>query len=142
MEKSGKNTELMEYGLFHGLNTIEQETGLFRGLRLMFVYWCFVLFVISVNQARTVTQSTGNTGRFGAPHCQIYGYSHYGRCGRPSACFRCGQSGHMKRDCPLNVSRPTYGTTAPSSIAAPAHTTGSVAQPMGRERQARVHSLV
>ena len=38
----------------------------------------------------------------------------------------------MKRDYPLNVSRPTYGTIAPSSVAAPAHTTGSVAQPMGR----------
>ena len=43
----------------------------------------------------------------------------------------------MKRDCPLNVSRPTYGTTAPSSVAAPTHTTGLVAQPMGRGTSSR-----
>ena len=38
----------------------------------------------------------------------------------------------MKRDCPLNVFRPTYGATAPSSIAASTYTTGSVAQPIGK----------
>ena len=43
----------------------------------------------------------------------------------------------MKRDCPLNVSRPIYGTTTPSSIVAPAHTTRSVAQPMGRGTSSR-----
>ena len=43
----------------------------------------------------------------------------------------------MKRDCPLNVSRPTYDTTAPSPIVAPTHTTGSVAQPMGRGTSGR-----
>ena len=43
----------------------------------------------------------------------------------------------MKRDCPLNVSRPTYGTAAPSPIAAPAHTTGSVAQPIDRGMSSR-----
>ena len=48
----------------------------------------------------------------------------------------------MKRDFSLNVSRPTYGATAPSSVVAPAHTTGLVAQPVGREHQAGVHSLV
>ena len=89
------------------------------------------------NQARSVTQPAGNTGRSRASHCQTCGYSHYGRCRRPDACFRCGQSGHLKRDYPLNVSRPTYGTTAPSSIAAPAHTTGSVAQPVGRGTSGR-----
>ena len=45
--------------------------------------------------------------------------------------------GHMKRDCPLNVSRPTYGAIAPSSVAAPTHTTGSMAQPMGRGTSSR-----
>ena len=43
----------------------------------------------------------------------------------------------MKRDFPLNVSRPTYGATAPSSVAAPALTTGLVAQPMGRRTSSR-----
>ena len=43
----------------------------------------------------------------------------------------------MKRDCPLNVSRPTYGATASSPVAAPAHTTGSVAQPGGRGTTSR-----
>ena len=43
----------------------------------------------------------------------------------------------MKRDCPLNVSRPTYGATGSSSVAAPAHTTGSKAQPMGRGMSSR-----
>ena len=38
----------------------------------------------------------------------------------------------MKRDCPLNVFRPTYNATVPSLAATPTHTTGSVAQPMGR----------
>ena len=42
------------------------------------------------NQARSVAQSAGNTGRSGALHCQTCGYSHYGRCGRLDACFRCG----------------------------------------------------
>ena len=41
------------------------------------------------NQARSATQPAGNTGRSGAPYCQTCGYSHYGRCGRPGACFRC-----------------------------------------------------
>ena len=45
--------------------------------------------------------------------------------------------GHMKRDCPLNVSRPTYGVTALSSVAAPTHIIGSVAQPMGSRTSSR-----
>ena len=72
----------------------------------------------------------------GALYCRNCGYSHYGRCGRAGVCFRCGQPGHMKRDCPLNVSRPTYGVTAPSSVA-PTHIIGSVAQPMGRGTSSR-----
>ena len=43
----------------------------------------------------------------------------------------------MKRNCPLNVSQPTHGTTAPSSVVTPAHTTRSVAQPMGRGMSSR-----
>ena len=43
----------------------------------------------------------------------------------------------MKRDCPLNVSRPTYGATAPSSVAMPTHITGSVAQPIGKGTSSR-----
>ena len=84
------------------------------------------------NQTRSVTQSAGNTGRSGAPYCQTCGYTHYGRCGRPGDCFRCGQPSHMKRDCPLNVSRPMNGAIAPFSVIAPAHTTRSVAQPMDK----------
>ena len=79
------------------------------------------------NQRRSVTQLMGNNGRSEAPYCQTCGYSHYGRCGWASVCFRCGQPGHMKRDYPLNVSRSTYGATAPSSVVAPAHITGLVA---------------
>ena len=44
----------------------------------------------------------------------------------------------MKRDCPLNVSRPTYGATASSPAAAPAHTIGSVAQLGGRGAQSDI----
>ena len=83
------------------------------------------------NQTRSVTQPAGNIVRSGAPYCQTCSYSHYGRCGQASVFFRCDQPGHMKRDCPLKVSRPTYGATAPSSVVAPAHTTGLVAQPVG-----------
>ena len=43
----------------------------------------------------------------------------------------------MKRDCPLNVSRPMYGATAPSSVAAPTHIIGSVAQLIGRRTSSR-----
>ena len=43
----------------------------------------------------------------------------------------------MRRDCPLNISRLTYGATALSSVAAPTHITGSVAQPMGRGTSSR-----
>ena len=89
------------------------------------------------NQAGSVIQSMGNIETSGALYCQTCGYSHYGRCVRPGACFRCGQPGHMKRDCPLNVFRPMYGTTAPSSVVTPAHTTRSVAQPMGRGKSSR-----
>ena len=76
-------------------------------------------------------------GGSGAFYCQTYGYSHYGRCGRPGVYFRCGQPGHMKRDCPLNAFRSTYGATAPPSVVAPAHTIGSVAQPVGRGTSSR-----
>ena len=89
------------------------------------------------NQAGSVTQSVGNIEGSRAPYYQTCGYSHYVRCGRSGACFRCDQPCHMKRDCPLNVSRPTYGTTAPSSVAASAQTTGSVAQPMGSGTSSR-----
>ena len=89
------------------------------------------------NQARLVTQSVGNTGRSGAPYCQTCRYSHYGRCGRAGACFKCGQQGHMKRDCPLNVSQPMYGATASPSVVAPAYSIGSVAQPLGRGTTSR-----
>ena len=73
----------------------------------------------------------------GAPYCRNCGYSHYRRCGRTGVCFKCGQSGHMKRDCLLNVSRPTYGATALSSVVAPTHITRSVAQPMGSRTSSR-----
>ena len=43
----------------------------------------------------------------------------------------------MKRDCPLNVSQPMYGATAPPSVVAPAYSTGSVAQPLGRGTTSR-----
>ena len=89
------------------------------------------------NQSGSVTQSVGNIGGSGAPYCQTCGYSHYGRCGRAGVCFRCSQPGHMKRDFPLNVSRPTYGVTAPSSVVVPTHTIGSVAQSMGRGTSSR-----
>ena len=89
------------------------------------------------NQVGSITQSVGNIGGSGAPYCQNCGYSHYERCGRAGVCFRCGQSGHMKKDFSLNVSRPTYGTTVPFSVVAPTHTTGSVAQPTGRGTSSR-----
>ena len=79
----------------------------------------------------------GNIRGLGASYCRNCGYSHYGRCGQTGVCFRCGHPGHMKRDCPLNVSRPKYGATAPSSVAASTHTTGLVAQPMGRGTSSR-----
>ena len=43
----------------------------------------------------------------------------------------------MKRDCPQNVSRPTYGETAPFSVVALAYTTKSVAQPVGKGTSSR-----
>ena len=84
------------------------------------------------NQIRSITLPAGNTRRSGDLYCQTCGYSHYGRCGRSGVCFRCGQTSHMKRDCPLNVSRPAYGAIAPPSVVALTHTIGSVAQPVGR----------
>ena len=89
------------------------------------------------NQTRSVTQPMGNTRRSRAPYCQTYGYPHYGRCGQSGVCFRCGQPSHMKRDCPLNVSWPMYGATAPSSVVVPAHTTRLVSQLMGRGTSGR-----
>ena len=89
------------------------------------------------NQTRSITQPTSNTERTRAPYCQTCGHSHYERCWRAGVCFKCGQPGHMKRGCPLNVSRPTYDATAPSSVVASAHTTGSVAQPVGKGTSSR-----
>ena len=44
----------------------------------------------------------------------------------------------MKRNYPLNVSRPTYGATTPSSVVVLAHTIGLMAQPVGRGTQSGI----
>ena len=79
----------------------------------------------------------GNIGGSRASYCRNCGYSHYRRCGQTGVCFRCSQSGHMKRDCSLNVSRPMHGATAPSSVTTPTHIIGSVAQLIGRRTSSR-----
>ena len=43
----------------------------------------------------------------------------------------------MRRDCPLNISRLTYGATVLSSVVTPTHITGSVAQSMGSRTSSR-----
>ncbi|KAL2542757.1 reverse transcriptase [Abeliophyllum distichum] len=45
-------------------------------------------------------QSEGSSGtRF--PHCQSCGRFHLGECLKGTGgCYRCGQVGHMKKDCP------------------------------------------
>ena len=111
-----RQSEATRSGIAVGINSVAQGQG---------------------SQVGLVTQSMGNIGGLEAPYCRNCGYSHYRRCGRAGICFRCGQSGHMKRDCPLNVSRYTYGATAPSSVAAPTHIIGSVAQPMGSRTSSR-----
>ena len=77
------------------------------------------------------------SGESRAPYCRNCGYSYYRRYGRVGVCFKCGQSGHMKRDCPLNVSWLTYGATAPTLVATLVLTTGSVVQHMGRKMSSR-----
>ncbi|XP_052171492.1 uncharacterized protein LOC127787471 [Diospyros lotus] len=54
---------------------------------------------------------------FGLPQCRQCGQRHQGQCRdvRRDVCYRCGQPGHLKRDCPQG---PRLAT--PASPATPA----------------------
>ncbi|XP_028067562.1 uncharacterized protein LOC114270304 [Camellia sinensis] len=71
-----------------------------------------------VNTGTTSSTSSNNQGPTNPrgdtiPACSTYGRTHWGQCRRDTrACFRCGQAGHLLRNCP-KLANPTTGPSKP-----------------------------
>nr|GFC82361.1 hypothetical protein [Tanacetum cinerariifolium] len=55
-------------------------------------------------------QSRGHSEGYSYPVCTTYGRRHPGECRRAAGtCFKCGQAGHLQKDCKKNTTASTFG---------------------------------
>nr|GFB67002.1 zinc finger, CCHC-type, retrotransposon Gag domain protein [Tanacetum cinerariifolium] len=55
-------------------------------------------------------QSRGSSEGYSYPVCTTYGRRHPGECRRAAGtCFKCGQAGHLQKDCKKNTTASTSG---------------------------------
>nr|GFD06726.1 hypothetical protein [Tanacetum cinerariifolium] len=55
-------------------------------------------------------QSRGPSEGYSYPVCTTYGRRHQGECRRAAGtCFKCGQAGHLQKDCRKNTTTSTSG---------------------------------
>ncbi|XP_028090065.1 uncharacterized protein LOC114290385 [Camellia sinensis] len=84
--------------------------------------------------------------RDSASICSVCGRKHQGTCHRLTrACFRCGKTGHLVKDCPQKDQRNGNRTTVSSAGSTPAPSTKSAIKPTNNKdtaRQGRVFTLV
>ncbi|XP_028127173.1 uncharacterized protein LOC114323719 [Camellia sinensis] len=80
------------------------------------------------------------------PTCPECGKKHHGTCYRKSgACFQCGKTGHLIKDCPQRNQQSNNRTAISSAGSAPTSNTKATAKPTNNKdtaRQGRVFALV
>nr|GFB14751.1 hypothetical protein [Tanacetum cinerariifolium] len=71
------------------------------------------VFAITEGQAANTSgsqQSRGLSEGYSYPVCTTYGRRHQGECRRAAGtCFKCGQAGHLQKDCRKNTTTSTFG---------------------------------
>ncbi|XP_028068691.1 uncharacterized protein LOC114271263 [Camellia sinensis] len=112
-----------------------------RGKRSGFGFKKSRSFVSKKQNTGTSNSSSQSTGFI--PVCSDCGKRHRGVYYRTSgACFRCGQPGHVVKDCPLRsetTSRPTASSAGSASVARTNAKANTEKEPL---RQGRVFALV
>lgn len=92
------------------------------------------------------TSSASTLTRDSAPVCSDCGKKHRGTCYRVTgACFRCGKTSHLVKDCPQKNQQNGNRATTSSAGSTPAPNTKSAAKPInnkGTARQGTVFALV
>ena len=59
----------------------------------------------------TSSSSTASRGRATSERCPRCRQIHLGPCSAPQVCFQCGQTGHVKRFCPMSNTTASAGQT-------------------------------
>ncbi|KAL7194127.1 hypothetical protein ACSBR1_034527 [Camellia fascicularis] len=92
------------------------------------------------------TSTTIPSPQNSAPVCPECGWKHRGICHRLSgACFRCGKTGHLIKDCPQKNQQTSNKAATSSAGSTPAPNAKSAAKPANNKdpmRQGRVFALV
>ncbi|XP_028102152.1 uncharacterized protein LOC114301384 [Camellia sinensis] len=90
--------------------------------------------------------NTSTPSQESIPTCPECGKKHYGTCYRKSgACFQCGKTGHLIKDCPQRSQQSNNRTARSSAGSAPTSNTKTTAKPTDNKdtvRQGRVFALV
>ncbi|XP_028093324.1 uncharacterized protein LOC114293449 [Camellia sinensis] len=97
----------------------------------------------SHKKQNTGSSSSSSQSSGSMPACSKYGRKHKGMCYRESgACFQCGKTGHMIRDCPMRSDDANHPTT--SSVGSTLTTRTNVKTNIEREtlRQGQVFALL
>nr|GFD27681.1 hypothetical protein [Tanacetum cinerariifolium] len=66
--------------------------------------------VPAMDVTKETGQSRGPSEGYSYPVCTTYGRRHQGECRRAAGtCFKCGQAGHLQKDCRKNTTTNTCG---------------------------------